>query len=653
MKELRYALLMRVSTKKQTAEGKEKKAARSGKKSTRPKKEEETIPEQKTNIMKFIDEQPEERNGIKWVDSGIVYEEDGVSAYKTHTSKRKGLQAAFEGAKNNDYDILIVYKLDRFGRRSAESLDMAMKFIKHCRIWVVDKKAEFKGENEIMNFIEFWHAKKVSENISNVVTDAMNNIHEEGFWTGGNPMYGFDNHPEKANMLIQIPEEVKTVKEIFNFYVNHEMGYLKIAAALNEKGIPSKTGGKWSADSIRKVITNSVHMGHLSYNKTKHVEGEFGTYQKSLKNDEGSISPVYWAEYDIVGKEMWNKAQEIRKKKVKPNAWGGKTPSPKATGKGLLVGILRCECGGHMTYSTSSDWADSKRTKKKAPYGIYRCQTRLHKGVAACGAKKATYRVKEYDAMVVKQLIEYTTDLVQSNAINEIRSKTEAATANVKEQIASVQSDIKRYKKAQEDTNKKLLMIAMGEKVDSSEKQLNTIYEMADKELERLEKELAEYESLKSTDNLNEVDMMKLEDYISNWEFIFNHGTPVQKRNLIFSIASEVQFTKDEINIKTELDIAKFFEGITTIKDTAKNEIAASLEAEGFEAATSYQLNDGGWSTDSKHKTGMDAIKYLLNIDSSDSNSKHIADMELMIKKLHKAFGGNKLKKQMKIISAS
>ena len=639
--ELRYALLMRVSTKKQTTAGKKKKAARSGKISTRPAKEEETIPEQKTNMMKFIEEQPEARDGIKWVDSGLMYVEDGVSAYKTHTSKRKGLQEAFEAAKNKEYDILIVYKLDRFGRRSAESLDMAMKFIKHCRIWVVDKKAEFKGENEIMNFVEFWHAKQVSKNISKVVTDAMINIHEEGYWTGGNPPYGFENHPEKSNMLKAIPEEAEVVKEIFDLYVNHGYGYLKISAHLNEKGVKSKTGGSWSSHTIRKIIINTVHKGHLSYGKTSNVEGEFGTYQKSLKNGEGTVSPTYWEEYDIVGASIWDQAQEIRNGKVKPNAWGGKTPSNKATGKGLLIGILRCECGGHMTYSTCSDWTDSKRTHKKEPYGIYRCQTRLKKGVAACGAKKATYRVVDLDTKIIKQLSKYTAQLVKENEIQKIRAKTEAATENLKGKIENVQSDITRYTKAKENANAELMKIMSGLDSDIPKNQATEIYKMAEKELDRLEKQLAEYDSLKSSDNMNEVDMMKLEDYISNWEFIFNHGTNQQKRNLIHSIASEIIVTKEKITITNELDIPKFFEFITSIKSTAKNEIAASLEAQRAEASESSLYIVDSRSTDSTQKTGMESIEYLSNMYSSDANGSQITETETkaMFKKLTKAFG--------------
>ena len=249
MKELRYAVLMRASTNKQTAAGKAKKAKKGGKEMPLTMKEDitNTIPEQKKNIMRFIESQPEESKGIKWVDSGLEFVEAGVSGFHTHTSKRKGLQDAYEAAKNNEYDVLVIYKLDRFGRRSVESLDMAIKFLRFCRIWVVDKAVEFKNsgeQDEILNFIEFWSAKKSSQDTKKRVTDAMQNIHEKGFWTGGNPPYGFENNPDIYYMLRQIPEEVKVVKEIYDLYVNHGYGYLKISSHLNEKGIRSKTDRK-------------------------------------------------------------------------------------------------------------------------------------------------------------------------------------------------------------------------------------------------------------------------------------------------------------------------------------------------------------------------------------------------------------------------
>ena len=652
MKELRFAKLMRGSTNKQTAEGKKKKQARAGKVSARPIQDKDSLPEQKRNIEKFVELQPESSKGIKWIDSGLEFVEAGVSGFHTHTSKRKGLQDAYESAKNGEYDILILYKLDRFGRRSVESLEMAIKFLRYCRIWVVDKGVEFRNsgdQDEIMNFIEFWSAKKSSQETKKRVTDAMINIHEEGYWTGGNAPYGFENHPEISNMLKEVPHESQVVKEIYDLYVNHGYGYTKISSHLNDKGLKSRTGADWSSHTVRKILTNTVYKGHLSYGKTKTVEGEFGSYQKSMKNGEGTMSQKYWKEYDIVGKEIWERAQEARQKRVKPNMFGGKTPSNKATGKGLLVGVLKCECGGHMTYSTSSDWADNKRTKKKEPYGIYRCQTRLKKGVAVCGAKKATYRTAELDAKIIKELSKYTSKLLQEKHIDKIREKTEMATINIKAKIETVKEDIIRYTKLRDSATEKLMKIMMNE-LDANENQMNEIYKTAEEKLKELQKQLDEFESLKSQDNMNDIDIMKLEDYIANWEFIFNHGTISQKRNLILSIVNEVQVSQDKITISTELDIPKFFEEISAIKETAKEEIAISLEAleaEGVEESLPYLQNVDSRSTHSSQSTRM-VLQSLLDVNNSNTNGLKNTDIESFKKKLVKAFN-DKVKNKMTI----
>ncbi|WP_206922640.1 recombinase family protein [Alicyclobacillus suci] len=86
---------------------------------------------------------------------------EAVSAFKTHMSRRKVLMQAVEDARAGKYDVLIVFKLDRFGRRSAETFDYVMKFMMHIRIWVVEKRKEIKVEgslDEISLYLELWQA---------------------------------------------------------------------------------------------------------------------------------------------------------------------------------------------------------------------------------------------------------------------------------------------------------------------------------------------------------------------------------------------------------------------------------------------------------------------------------------------------------------
>lgn len=605
MKTLRIASFMRGSTNKQTSEGKKKKAARSGKASARKIKEEDSLPEQKQLIQDFISTQPEANKGIEWVDSGLEFVEAGVSGYHTHTSKRIGLQDAFESAKRDEYDVLVIFKIDRFGRRSTESFEMAKKFLRFCRIWVVDKGVEFKNDgslDEIQNFIEFWAAQKASEDTKIRVTAAMKLMHKEGIWTGGNAPYGFENHPEISNMLKAIPEEAAIVKEIYDLYVNHGYGYSKISSYLNDKGYKSRTGVNWGVHSIGKILSNTVYKGHLSYGKTKVIEGEFGAYQK--RTGEGHVSERYWSEYDLIGADTWQKAQELKKSKVKPNMFGGKTPSKKATGKGLLVSVLKCECGGNMTYSTCSDWADSARTIKKEPYGIYRCQTRIKQGVKACGAKKATYRVDKLEKEIIDDIYEMTTQMVHSNAINKLMEKAKTSTADLKGKIDSLKKDKLQYEKAQENAQAEIMKIMLGQST-KNEEMYNKVYTQAQEQLEKLEKELLQFEELKTTDDMDEIDGNKLESYILAWKNVFDFGTQHQKRQLISSIINKITVTKDNIYLDAAVDIPKFVEAISAIKETAANEIATSLENTDILSAAPYLYNVDSRSSNSEHNTGI------------------------------------------------
>ena len=626
MKKLRVALMMRGSTNKQSSKGKLKKQLKSGKISARPISIEDDLPVQKKTIEAFINSQPEKNKNIEWEMTDLEFVEI-TSGFHTHTSKRKGLQDAFESAKRGEFDILVLFKLDRFGRRSAESLDMAVKFLRYCRIWVVDKGAEFKSEgsiDEIQNFIEFWAAKKASEDTKVRVEAAMKLIHQEGFWTGGNPPYGFENHPEEPNMLKVIPTEAAIVKEIFNLYVDNGFGYTKIAAHLNEKGLKSKTGRNWSSHTIMKIISNTVYKGHLSYGKTKVVEGEFGAYQKRLING-GTVSDKYWAEYDIVGKDIWEKAQDLKAKKMKPNMFGGKSPSKAATGKGALVGILKCECGGHMTYGTCSDWADSKRTHKKEPYGIYRCQTRLKQGVKACGAKKATYRVEQLEKDIIDELFKKTSNMVQSKVINKMVEKAKSSTADIKEKIDSYKQDVKQLATAKKNINDKQMELMMGLDNGFNPEQLTEMYNTTIEKLEIKEKELVELEALRNTDDLNEIDQIKLEEFILAWRKIFDFGTAHQKRNLIASLVNSIQVTKDAIYFDAALDMKKFVESISAIKETAAAEIAASVDNIEDSNDNPYLHNVNGGCPDGTHNTSMEIL-----LDSEEIN--------ILARKLSKVF---------------
>jgi len=582
MKELRVATFARGSTTKQSNRGKAKKASQTKKISVRETNIDDDLPLQKEMIRQFIDTQPEINKGIKWVITDLEYLEVGVSGFHTHVSKRVGLNQAFDDAKAGLFDILVIYKLDRFGRRSVESLNHAIKFLKFCRIWVVDKNREFTNNgdaDEIMNFIEFWSAKKASIDTKIRVTDAMKMIHNEGYWTGGNAPYGYINHPEIVNMLQVVPQESETVKEIYRMYTVDGYGMLKIARILNEQGKKTKMGNQWKSDTIRKILRNTIYKGYLSYGKTHRVEGEFGAYQNYTKQGEELVSDRYWQEYDIVGKEVWDKAQNIKNSRTNIDSmFGKKTPTRSRTGKGLLVGILKCECGSNMTYGSSVTWLDNKRTIKGEPLRIYRCLTRLKSGALMCGAEKGIYNANKIEDKISNSIKSYISNMITSDMLEDIKKKTVQTNKNISDKLELAKHEVERWFKVKENSNNELIKILTGEDSDLDKEQITALYQRAVKELDKAKKTYAEFEAMKVNENINELDFLKLQDLLNNWEIFFNQATIEIKRQMISAIISEIKLKGEEITVEIDFDINKYIESISFIQDQISDFTDSILE---------------------------------------------------------------------------
>ncbi len=262
------------------------------------------------------------------------------------------------------------------------------------------------------------------------------------------------------------------------------------------------------------------------------------------------------------------------------NLFGRKTPSRSRTGKGLLVGILKCECGSNMTYSSSSNWLDHKRTKKGEPYGIYRCLKRLKSGVAECGAQKGAYKAKELEEIVINTIQSYIKNMITSGILDEIKKKTVEATKNISEKLEAAKLEVDRWIKIKENSNLELMKILMGEKTAFNQKQLTELYEKAVEELEKATKAYAELENMVKCESAEEVDVLKLQDLLNNWELYFEHATTEIKRQMIRAIVSEVTLNGTEVKVEIAFDIMKYIESISLIREMElKNtEIAATKE---------------------------------------------------------------------------
>lgn len=182
------------------------------------------------------------------------------------TTNRPGLQRALRAAAAGQYDTLLVYRVDRFSRRLSDLLDLLAE-LDTAGVTFASATEPFDTSTSIGRmlvqllgvFAEFERATIVDRVINGMTTKA-----SKGKWPGGTRPYGYQVHPD-THHLVPHPEEARPLREIFYLYTRRRLGTRGIAAELNRRGIPNRTGKPWSGYTIARILDNPAYIGHIAY----------------------------------------------------------------------------------------------------------------------------------------------------------------------------------------------------------------------------------------------------------------------------------------------------------------------------------------------------------------------------------------------------
>lgn len=192
---------------------------------------------------------------------------------------------------------------------------------------------------------------------------------QNGNYIGTRPPYGykkvmFKEDKKKCYTLEPIPEEAAIVKLIFEMY-RDGYGSHKIARHLNELGVKTQLGKKWSPESLKKMRSNEHYIGKVVWNRRKTVktveDGEIIT-SRPVNNEYLSYPGRHPA---IIDQELWDAVQEIRDK-IPPVKNKAKCSNP-------FAGLVYCQCGRTM----------SRRTYKKNTPRLL-CDDQVHCRTPSC-----------------------------------------------------------------------------------------------------------------------------------------------------------------------------------------------------------------------------------------------------------------------------
>ncbi len=238
-----------------------------------------------------------------------IYADRGISGKAL--KNRQQFLAMLSDSETHCFDMLVVKDISRFARNTVDFLTGIRKLKSHgIDVRFLSCNMDTLGESEFALTMFAAIAQEESYNLSKKIMFGK----KVSAKRGRTPPYIYGYDKIDTYRLEINKTEAETVKLIFKSYVSHGMGIRKIADMLNDKGIPSKRGGSWSAKTVRRILSNPIYHGILVNNKTETLDF-LESSRRILPDDKNYIHPC--PELAIISKKTFLKAQKILASKQK------------------------------------------------------------------------------------------------------------------------------------------------------------------------------------------------------------------------------------------------------------------------------------------------------------------------------------------------
>ena len=321
------------------------------------------------------------------------FEEKGVSGFKVSAENRDAIQDLKEAALHHEFDVLLVFMFDRLGRIENETPFVLQWFAEHgVEVWSVNEgQQKFEHHvDKLMNYIRFWQASGESEKTSIRVKTKLEQMTEEGLYTGGAVPFGYTlvyngrknkKGQEMRDLAIE-PHEAALVRQIFRMTVSEGYGSYQLAEYANSTGFKTHNGAEFQSNTIRRILKNEIYIGYIVNGNAKSNRIE------TLR---------------IVSDEDFAFAQEILSQRARVND-DKRTVAMSNKGKALLSGNIFCaHCGCRLATSRYKErYIKRDGMASGAEYTRYICYHRS-RGLNDCDGA-STYNAERVDNAVMEMM---------------------------------------------------------------------------------------------------------------------------------------------------------------------------------------------------------------------------------------------------------
>lgn len=274
---------------------------------------------------------------------------------------RPGYQAML--AARRQYDAVVVWRIDRFGRNEAEFFPTVAELTRLGKD--VLSTMEPNGSPLVQGILAVVAAQE-SRNIGQRVKENMRFKAELGHYQTTAPFGYRWLHGE----LIVDPAEVAVYFRMVEL-AEQGWGCTRIARYLNREGYPARDRRTWWPTTVRRILTNPLHAGWICWGAVERVDSQHPR---------------------VIERDRWLRLQErLRSGSERPSLVRWEPAS-------LLTGFVRCgSCGGLMARHSTARF----RQGECFTYYFYRC---LKKRIADACPRGGHIGVDQVEAAVLAKL---------------------------------------------------------------------------------------------------------------------------------------------------------------------------------------------------------------------------------------------------------
>ena len=443
------------------------------------------------NQMQWYGEQAKMHTNWNVIDR---YIDEGITG--TQAKKRPSFLKMIEDAKLKKFDLIVTREVCRFARNTVDTL-VTTRELKNLGIevyFVEDNIWTMDGDGELRLSLMATLAQEESRKVSERVKAGQQISRENGTIYGSGNILGYD----RCNGTYIINEEqAKTVRLIYNMYINENIGCTKIANRLTEMHRLNASGiVKWSPWTVTRILSNQTYIGYMAYGKSynnNYLE------QKRVNNYDNSTYMYVKADFEpIISEDIWYKCQEIKKRRISTSSPHRKHGKIETTD--LWAKKLRCSCGASFR---KNRWHKNKNCDWS--YG-YQCYNQLNNGTAKkrrdageddtgyCDQKMIVdWKLELMGKMILEEIWKNRKDCIVET-IELIKKFYKESAINESKPKASVLSQIEKYKR------KKSMLLEMRTDGELTKDEYIEQKSIINDKINALEKELDD----KATNNYNE-----------------------------------------------------------------------------------------------------------------------------------------------------